>query len=113
MKLDPEERIFDIATKALVGDEISEEDSKFLRERNARYKMVQFLYLEKVNHNNREDKSKVIDFQFTPRSEWMKMPILDIVNELVELDRKIQSGEIKPQPLDFGDFDLKEIELDD
>lgn len=92
MKLDPEERIFDIANRILLGKEVTEEEKKLLRARNAKYELVRYVYMEKM----RADGHDLLNFQFTPGSDWMEVPVFDMVANLLELNRKIESREVKP-----------------
>lgn len=81
--------------KAIAGEDLSDDENKYLREYNIRYTLVRFLVMEKLNVNKPTTK----DFQFTPGDEFMTMPIIDIVNSLVEIYDNLKYAE----PLDFGD----------
>ena len=54
----------------------------------------------------RLDGKDLKDFQFTPGSNFMDYSVYDIVNELLEVNRRVESGESKP--LDFNDLRQKD-----
>lgn len=93
------QRITELTSKQLIGEPLSDEEKKLIRDYDARYRIVQFLYLDKVNSGLK--KPRVTQFHFTPGDKFMETPIIDIVNELMKIQKAVDDGKIKP--LDFGD----------
>lgn len=89
--------MFELQTKILVGegDELTEEEKKYVHTYNTKYKLVQYLYLEKMNHG--KDSMKLTNFHFTPGDKFVEMPIIDTVNALLNIDLS------KAEKMDFGD----------
>ena len=86
---------YTLFAKSIAGEELTKEEDSFLREYNVRYTLARFLVMQKMN----ADGIKTSNFQFTPGDEFMKMPIVDIVNSLLEVYSNLQNA----TPLDFGD----------
>lgn len=95
------DKAFELTTKALVGEELSDEEKKYLRERNARYELVRYIYTEKINSGEgfRGEGHKLINFQFTPGESFDKTPIFDIVDSLLKVNKELKNAE----PMTFGD----------
>lgn len=93
----------DLTMKVMLGEEITEDERKYLHERDAKYKIVRHIYMEKMNH----DKLGLKDFQFTPGDAFDDTPIIDIVNDLLKINLAIKEG--RSRPLDFGDSRWKSI----
>ena len=85
--------IYELSAKAMVGESLTDEEKKTLAEYNAKYKIVRHIVMEKRKHQGFD----LVDFQFTPGDEFMKTPIIDVVNSIIE------SFSAPTQPLDFGD----------
>jgi hypothetical protein len=91
------DKAFDLTLKALSGEELTDDEKKYVRERNAKYELVRYIYVEKMKH----DKSKLVDFHFTPGEGFMDTPIIDIVNGLLDMNEAMKNGDY--EVLDFGD----------
>jgi hypothetical protein len=94
--------IYNLSAKALVGEELTDEEKSTLSEYNARYKLVRWLVMEKLNSHEKEKGSKyegysTKDFQFTPGDRFLETPVIDIVNGVIE------SFSLPSEPLVFGD----------
>lgn len=85
--------IYELSAKAIVGESLTDEEKKTLAEYNAKYKIVRHIVMEKRKHQGFD----LVDFQFTPGDDFMKTPIIDVVNSIIE------SFSALTQPLDFGD----------
>ena len=90
-------KAFDLTMKALMGEQLTDEEKLYLQKRDAKYKLVQYVYMEKMNH----DGAGLTQFEFTPGESFMDTPIVDIVNGLLKLDQDIKDGKYTPQV--FGD----------
>ena len=91
-----------IAMKAMSGRELADDEAKYLRERNAKYELVRYVYMEKMKHEG----SGLINFHFTPGDSFVDTPIIDIVNSLLKINENIKDGKVTP--LDFGDLDWRD-----
>lgn len=85
--------IYELSAKALVGEELTDDEKKLLREYDAKYKIVRHIVMEKRKHEGFD----LVDFQFTPGDGFMDAPILDLANGI------IKSFSLPTKPLDFGD----------
>jgi hypothetical protein len=85
--------IYNLSAKALVGEELTDEEKSTLSEYNARYKLVRWLVMEKRKYQGFD----LVDFQFTPGDGFLKAPVIDIVNGVIE------SFSSPSEPLVFGD----------
>lgn len=90
---------FDIGMKILLGEEVTDEERNRWNNRNLKYEIVRYVYLEKMQH----DKTGLVDFHFTPDETFDDTPIIDLVNRLIKLDEDIRNGTVKVETLDFGD----------
>ena len=93
------DKSFEIGTKILLGKDVTDDERKYWRSRSAKYEIVRYVYMEKMNH----DKAGLVDFHFTPGESFDDMPIIDIVNELLKFNEGVKNGTIKVERLDFGD----------
>jgi hypothetical protein len=83
--------------KALGGEELTDDEKKYVRERNAKYELVRYVYMEKMKH----DGLGLTNFQFTPGDSFMDTPIIDIVNDLLKINEVIKNGNY--EVVDFDD----------
>ena len=86
--------------KMFSGKQLTDDESKYLHNRNAKYELVRYLYTEKVRH----DGVDLLNFQFSPGDSFMDTPIIDIVNGLLEVNEAIKNGDY--EVVDFGDSSL-------
>ena len=91
------DRAFEITTKMIVGEDISEDDKKYLRERNRKYELVRFLVMD---HSKQNGGPELSNFHFTPGDDFDNTSALDIANEIVNL-----WGPHKT--FSFGDYSLR------
>ena len=91
------DKAFDLTTKALLGEELTDEEKLYLQKRNAKYKLAQYVYMEKMNHDN----AGLTKFEFTPGDAFDDTPIIDVVNGLLKINQDIKDGKYTPH--DFGD----------
>lgn len=90
-------KAFEITTKMMVGEDVTEEEKSYARNYNAKYAIVRHLVMEKLG----TDKSKELkNFHFTPGEDFMTTPTVDVVNSILETLSAIA------KPLDFGDLSL-------
>jgi hypothetical protein len=60
-----------------------------MRDRNAKYELVRYVYMEKMKHEG----SEITQFHFTPGDGFMETPIFDIVNDLMKINEAIKNGD--------------------
>lgn len=94
------DKAFELTMKASLGEELTDDEKKYVRERNAKYELVRYLYTEKVRHEG----LGLRNFQFSPGDSFMDTPIIDIVNGLLEVNEAIKNGDY--DVVDFGDSSL-------
>lgn len=94
------DKAYELTMKAFSGEQLTDDESKYLRARNAKYELVRYVYIEKMKHEGSELKQ----FHFTPGESFMDTPIIDIVNDLMKFNEAIKNGKVKP--LNFGDLSL-------
>jgi hypothetical protein len=95
------DKAFELTMKSISGEELTDDEKKYMRERNAKYELVRYVYMEKMKHEG----SGVTQFHFTPGESFMETPVIDIVNGLLKVMQEIKDGNI--EPYDFGDLKLK------
>lgn len=93
------DKAFRLTVKALGGKELTEDEAKYLRERNAKYEIIRYVYMEKMRHEG----PTLVDFHFTPGESFMDTPTIDIVNDLIKFNNAIKNGNYKVA--DFKDLD--------
>jgi hypothetical protein len=91
------DKAFELTMKSLSDEGLTEDEAKYLRERNAKYEIVRYVFMEKMKH----DGSEMRGFQFSPGDNFMETPVIDIVSRLLKVMQDIKDG--KAKPLDFGD----------
>jgi len=91
------DKAFELTMKAFSGEQLTDDESKYLRARNAKYEIVRYVYMEKMKHEG----SGLTQFHFTPGDNFIDTPVIDIVNGLLKLNQAIKDGNVKS--LDFGD----------
>lgn len=91
------DKAFEIGTKILLGEDVTDDERKYWHNRNAKYEIVRYIYVEKMNH----EKAGLVDFHFTPGESFDDMPIIDIVNGLLKMNEAIKNGDY--EVLSFGD----------
>jgi hypothetical protein len=96
------DKAYELAMKARGGEELTEDENKYLRERNAKYALVRYVYMEKMKHEG----SYLTDFHFTPGDSFVDTPIIDIVNGLLKINENIKDGKVTP--LSFGDLNWRD-----
>ena len=96
------DKSFDLTMKAFGGEELTDDEKLYIQKRNAKYELVRYIYMEKMEHEN----TGLKDFHFSPGENFVDTPIIDIVNELLKFNEAIKNGDYKP--LDFGDLKWKE-----
>jgi hypothetical protein len=72
--------IDDISMKAFLGESLSLKEQEELTERNFRYELVRFLYVEKMKSLG----IPINNFHFTPSDGWMEVPVYDIITNLID-----------------------------
>lgn len=72
--------IYELSAKAIVGEDLTDDEKKTLREYNVKYKLVRHLVIE----HRRNQGFEIADFQFSPGDEFMKASTLDIANEIIK-----------------------------
>ena len=96
------DKAYELAMKAIGGKELTDDEAKYLRLRNAKYEIVRYVYMEKMEHEG----SKLTDFHFTPGDSFVDTPIIDIVNSLLKINENVKDGKVAP--LDFGDLNWRD-----
>lgn len=93
------DKAFRLTMKSLTSEGLTDDEKKYMHERNAKYELVRYVYMEKMKHEG----SGLTDFHFTPGDSFVDTPIINIVNGLLKLNKDIKSGKVVP--VDFGDLD--------
>jgi hypothetical protein len=95
------DKAYELTMKMFSGEQLTDDESKYLRARNAKYEFVRYVYMEKMKHEGSELKQ----FHFTPGESFMDTPIIDIVNGLLKVNEAIKNGDY--EVLEFGDSNRK------
>ena len=95
------DKALELTMKAFSGEELTDDEKKYLHQRNAKYELVRYVYMEKMKHEG----SEIKQFHFSPGDNFMYTPILDIVNELMRFNEAIKNGDY--EVADFGDSNRK------
>lgn len=93
------DKAFELTLKSMSGEELTDDQKKYIREHNAKYEIVRYVYMEKMKHNGYE----LVNFQFSPGESFMDTPIIDVVNGLLKVDETIKNGDY--EVVKFGDSD--------
>jgi hypothetical protein len=96
------DKAYELTLKMFSGEQLTDDESKYLRARNAKYEFVRYVYMEKMKHEGSELKQ----FHFTPGESFMDTPIIDIVNDLLKINEAIKNGDSKVY--NFGDLRWKD-----
>jgi hypothetical protein len=93
-------KAFEITTKIMVGEDVTEEEKSYTRNYNAKYSIVRHLVMEKLA----TDKSiELKNFHFTPGNDFMEIPTIDVVNSIVKMFSEL--GNATPVDFDDGSWD--------
>ena len=82
------DKAFELTMKSLTSEGLTDDEKKYMRERNAKYELVRYVYMEKMKHEG----SGLTNFQFSPGDSFMDTPIIDIVNDLMKFNEAIKNG---------------------
>jgi len=93
------DRAFELTMKSISGEELTDAEKKYMRERNAKYELVRYVYMEKMKHEG----SSITQFHFTPGESFIDTPIIDIVNDLMKINESIKNGDY--EIADWDDVD--------
>lgn len=85
--------IYELSAKALIGEELTDDEKKKLRDYNTKYALVRHLVME----HRKIDGYELVDFQFTPGDAFLQTSALEVANKIIE------SFSLPVTPLDFGD----------
>ncbi len=99
------DKAFELTMKAVSGEELTDDEKNYVRQRNAKYELVRYVYMEKMKHEGLE----LVNFHFTPGDSFVDTPIIDIVNNLLEFNQAIKDGKVTKVNFD----DLEFVDLDD
>ena len=94
------DKAYELTMKMFSGEQLTDDESKYLHNRNAKYEFARYVYMEKMRH----DGVDLLNFQFSPGDSFMDTPIIDIVNGLLEVNEAIKNGDY--DVVDFGDSSL-------
>ena len=94
------DKAYDLTIKAALGQSLTDDENQCLSNRNAKYELVRYVYIEKMRH----DGVDLQNFHLTPGESFMNTPIIDIVNGLLEVNEAIKNGDY--EVVDFGDSSL-------
>lgn len=83
------DKAFELTMKSLSGEELTDDEKKYVRDRNAKYELVRYVYMEKMKHDGLE----LQNFQFSPGESFTETPIIDIVNGLLRMNEAIKNGD--------------------
>lgn len=90
----------ELTLRSVIGEQLTDDEKRYVHERTAKYELVRYLYTEKMRHDGVDLKN----FHFTPGDGFMDVPIYNIVNGLLEVNKAIKNGDY--EVLDFGDSSL-------
>lgn len=90
------DKAFELTMRSLSGEELTDDEKKYVRDRNAKYELVRYVYMEKMKHDGFE----LQGFQFSPGDDFMETPVFDMVNSLLKVNEAIKNGDY--EALDFG-----------
>jgi len=85
--------IYVLSAKAMIGEDLTDDEKKTLSEYNAKYKLVRYLVME----HRKMQGFELVDFHFTPGDEFLKTSALDVANSIVE------SFSLLGTPIEFND----------
>ena len=91
------DKAYKLTMKAFSGEELTDDEKKYVRERNVKYELVRYVYIEKMRHDGVE----LQNFHFTPGESFTDTPIIDIVNGLLKVNEAIKNGDY--EVVDFDD----------
>ena len=94
------DKALELTVRSLLSEQLTDDEKKYLHNRNAKYELVRYVYMEKMKHEG----SEIKQFHFAPGDNFMDTPIIDIVNDLLKINEAIKNGKVKP--LNFGDLSL-------
>lgn len=100
--------ILTLSMKAIVGEELTEDEKRRLAKRNTKYELVRYLYMEKKNSEADPNGPQLTNFQFSPGDGFEDMPTIDVVNSLLSWDEAIKNGDIEVTSLSLEDFERRE-----
>lgn len=95
------DKAFGLTMKALGGEELTDDEKLYVQKRNAKYELVRYIYMEKMEHEN----TGLKDFHFSPGDNFVDTPTIDIVNELLKFNEAIKNGDY--EVIEFDDLRLK------
>lgn len=95
-------KAFEITTKILVGEDVTEEEKSYARNYNAKYSIVRHLVMEKLATDKTKD---LKNFHFTPGQDFMTTPTVDVINSLLGVFTDIENA--RPEPLNFNDASVQ------
>ena len=95
------DKAFELTLRSLSGEELTDDEKRYVRERSAKYELIRHVYIEKMRHDGLDLKN----FHFTPGESFMETPIFDIVSGLLKMNEAIKNGDY--EVLDFGDSSWK------
>lgn len=88
------DKAFDISTKILLGEEVSDEEKLYLKNRNTKYELVRYLVIEHSKYNGGHE---LKDFHFSPGDGFDDKSVLEIASTIVNIDLS------NAKPLKFND----------
>ena len=94
--------IYELSAKALIGEDLTDDEKKTISEYNTKYKLVRYLVME----HRKMQGFKLVDFQFTPGDEFLKISALDFANSIVE------SFSLLATPIEFNDRHDRKVAMD-
>lgn len=86
-------KAFEVTTKMIIGEDVTDEEKSYARNYNAKYAIVRHLVMEKMQ----QEKLGLTNFQFSTGEDFMKTPTVDVVNSI------IKTFAIIAEPVSFGD----------
>ena len=93
------DKAFELTMKSISGEELTDDEKKYMRDRNAKYELVRYVYMEKMKYEG----SEITQFHFTPGESFIDTPIIDIVNDLMKINEAIKNGDY--EIADWDDVD--------
>ena len=90
--------IYVLSAKAIICEDLTDDEKKTLHDYNTKYKLVRYLVME----HRKLQGFELTNFQFTPGDTFLKTSALDVANAIIE------SFSLLGTPIVFGDSQWKD-----
>ena len=84
-----------LGLRAILGEDLTAEETHALREYDLKYQIVRYVYMDKM----KTDGCPMSDFHFSPGDKFMETSVYDMVKTIVDMNEELRNA----KPLSFGD----------